>query len=160
MIIPDIHNMKLKFKIYNATPKEYMDKWIELKNMCENGNNEGIINELLYYCKLESVKKLPYLNRCEGGIGGNNNNINKQLRFRKYHRIMELPGYKDNDIVFDNIINTTTEKWTLNELNDIMRGFSLYANNYCNINDSIDGYIEIEYDKYLDDNDLDDNDYK
>ncbi len=153
MIIPDIHNMKLKFKIYNATPKEYMDKWIELKKMCENGNNEGIINELLSYCKLESVKKLPYLNRCEGGIGGNNNNINKQLRFRKYCRMMELPGYKDNDIVFDNIINTTTEKWTFNELNDIMRGFSLYANNYCNINDSIDGYIEIEYDKYLDDDD-------
>jgi hypothetical protein len=31
-----------------------------------------------------------------------------------------------------------------------MRGFILYARNYCNINNSIDGYIEIEYDKYLD----------
>ncbi len=63
--------------------------------MCENGNNKGIINQLLSYCKLESVKKLPYLNRCEGSIGGDNNNINKQLRFRKYSRIMELSGYKD-----------------------------------------------------------------
>ena len=66
---------------------------------------------------------------------------------------MELPGYKDNDIVFDNIINTTNEKWTLNELNDIMRGFIIYANNYCDINNSIDGCIEIEYDKYLDNDD-------
>jgi len=63
---------------------------------------------------------------------------------------MELPGNKDNDIIFNNIINTNTEKWTFNELNDIMCSFVILANNYCNINNSIDGYLEIEYDKYLD----------
>ena len=145
--------MKLRFKIYNAIPKEYMDKWIELKRICELGDNEEIIKNLLYYSTLESVKNLPYLKRCEGSIGGDNNRINKQLRFRKFNSLMKLPQYKDNDIVFDNIYNTTTEKWTLNELNDIMHGFIRYANNYCNIDNSIDGCLEIEYDKYLDYND-------
>ena len=148
MLIPDTHIIKLRFKIYNNTPTQYMNKWFELKEMCENGDNKKIIFELLSYCKLDSVKKLPYLNRCEGGIGGDNNLINKQIRFRKYNSIMELSGYKDNDIIFDSIINTITEQWTFNELNDIMCAFSIYANNYCCINNSIDACLEIEYDKY------------
>lgn len=64
---------------------------------------------------------------------------------------MELSRYKDNDIVFNQIINTATEKWTFNELNDIMRGFIIYANYYCDIRDSVVGCIEVMYDKYLDD---------
>jgi hypothetical protein len=153
MLIPDTHIIKLRFKIDNDTPKKYMNKWIKLKNLCENGNNKEIIIITLSNCKLESVKNLPYLNRCEGGIGGDNNLINKQLRFRQYNDLMELPRYKDNDIVFDNIINTTNEKWTLNELNDIIHGFSICANNYCNINNSINGCIEIEYNNSLDNDD-------
>ena len=145
MLIPDTHIIKIRFKIYNNT---LPNKWIELKKMCENWDNKKIIFELLSYCKLDSVKNLPYLNRCEGGIGGDNNLINKQIRFRKYNSIMELPGYKDNNIIFY-IINTTTEQWTFNELNDIMCAFSIYANNYCGINNSIDACLEIEYDKYL-----------
>ena len=56
---------------------------------------------------------------------------------------------RDNDIIFESIINTAAEQWTFNELNDIMCAFSIYANNYCGINNSIDGCLEIEYDKYL-----------
>jgi hypothetical protein len=148
MLISDTSTIKLRFKIDNDIPKEYMNKWIKLKNLCENGENKDIVIELLSYCKLESVKNMPYLERCEGGIGEN-----KQLRFRQYNLIMELPRYKDNDIVFDNIINTTNEKWTYNELNDIIGGFSIYANNYCNIRDSINGCIEIKYNEYLDNTD-------
>jgi len=65
MLIPDTHIIKIRFKIYNNT---LPNKWIELKKMCENGDNKKIIFELLSYCKLDSVKNLPYLNRCEGGI--------------------------------------------------------------------------------------------
>jgi hypothetical protein len=63
MLIPDTHNIKIRFKIYNNTPTEYMDRWFELKKMCENGDNKRIILDLLSCCKLDSVKKLPYLNR-------------------------------------------------------------------------------------------------
>ena len=148
MLIPDTHRLKLRFRIDADTPDEFMDEWIQLKNICETTliNKEYIVNEMLSYCKLESVRKLPYLNRAEGEIGGDNNNINKQMRFRKDWRIR---AWEDNNIVLDNITNTSTEQWTLNELNDIIRGFCIYANNYCNIRNSVSECIEVEYDDSL-----------
>ena len=44
---------------------------------------------------------MPYLKRAEGGIGGNDNLMNKQLRFRRIQS-----WNKDNDIVIDNIRNS------------------------------------------------------
>ena len=31
MLIPDTHNIKIRFKIYNNTPTYYMNRWFELK---------------------------------------------------------------------------------------------------------------------------------
>ena len=82
MSIPDTHIINLRFKIDGDTPQKYIDKWLKLKTICENGENKEIVKDWLYNCKLQSVKNIPYLNRCEGGIGRDSNLKNKQIRFR------------------------------------------------------------------------------
>lgn len=141
MFLPeDTHIIHLRFKINNDASQSLIDKWKKLKSICENGENKKIVEDWLQNCKIESVKKLPYLKRSEGGIGSNDNQKNKQLRFRK-----QQPNYSsnlDNDIVFDNIISGENEKWSIYELDDLIRGFRRIANNYVGEN-CIEGCIEM-----------------
>jgi len=152
MNIFNTHIILLRFRIDYDAPKEYMDRWNELKKKCEYGKNKYIVKELLSYCKIQSVKDLPYLNRCEGGIGGNNNEIHKQIRFR----CIGL-GVNDNHIVMDQVDNTDTEKWTLEQLDDIIYGFIKYANNYV-MAECVNGCIEMTNKNSLSDYYLDSKD--
>ena len=154
MSISDTHIINLRFKIDGDAPQKYIDKWLKLKTICENGKNKEIVKDWLYNCKLQSVKNMPYLNRCEGGIGGDNNLINKQLRFRE-KQLYSM--YIDNDIVIDNIISSEQEKWILEELDDLIRGFRRIANNYVGA-DCIKGCIEMISRDSLSDNYLDNKD--
>ena len=63
---------------------------------------------------------MPYLQQSEGGIGGCNNLIHKQIRFRQ--NLVYL-----NDILFD-IYNSDKEEWLLEELDDLIRAFIIIAN--------------------------------
>ena len=151
MSIPDTHIVELRFKIDGDAPQKYIDEWLKLKTICENGKNKELVDEWLSNCKIQSVRNMPYLDRCEGGIGGNNNIINKQLRFRK-KQIYSISI--DNDIVIENIISSEQEKWTLEELDDLIRAFRRMANNYVGA-ECINGCIEMVninslYDNYLD----------
>ena len=140
MLLPeDTHMIQLRFKIDSNLPQEYINRWLNLKSICESGENKEIVKDWLYNCKLQSVKNMPYLNRCEGGIGGDNNHINKQLRFREK---AFYSMYINNDIVIDNIISGENEKWVLEELDDLIRGFRRIANNYVGA-DCIKGCIEM-----------------
>lgn len=154
MSIPDTHIINLRFKIDGDASQEYIDKWLKLKFKCENGENKEIVEDWLYNCKLQSVKNMPYLNRCEGGIGGDNNLINKQLRFRE-KQLYSM--YIDNDIVIDNIISSEQEKWILEELDDLIRGFRRIANNYVGA-DCIKGCLEMISRDSLSDNYLNNKD--
>ena len=82
MFILDTHIHKLRFRIDTNAPIDYMNRWKKLKYDCDNGDNKYIVEEMKTYCKLESNKTLPYLQRTEGGFGGNDNIMNKQIRFR------------------------------------------------------------------------------
>ena len=140
MNIPETHITTLRFKIYSNAPKKCLQKWKELKNICEyNNNNENkkIVKDWLSFCDNERIKEMPYLNRCEGGIGGDNNIKHKQMRFRQYIYLN-----KDNDIVFDQIYNTNEEKWTFQEFDDLILGFIKYANNFIKGN-YVDCVIEL-----------------
>jgi hypothetical protein len=156
MFLPEnTHMIHLRFKLDSDAPKEYINRWLKLKSICESGENKEIVEDWLENCQIESVKKLPYLNRCEGGIGGDNNVENKQIRFRE-----KEPEYSwkiDNDIVFDNIISGENEKWTLDELDDLIRGFRRIANKYVK-SDCIKGCIEMIIKKSFNDNYLDNKD--
>jgi hypothetical protein len=143
------HNHRLVFCIDDDAPEEYIKRWNEFKLKCESGKNKHIVEQIKEYCKLETNKALPYLNRMEGGIGGDNNMTHKQLRFRN-----SIFGIKGNDIIFDQVINTDTEKWTYDELDDIIYAFIKTANYNVNA-DCVRGYIEMknkssDSDNYLD----------
>ena len=153
MNIPDTHIVRLRFKIDNDAPKEYMNRWNTLKKDCEYNNDnetELIVKEWLAICKNETIRNLPYLNRSEGGIGGNNNKKHKQIRFRPLENILSFRT--DNDIVFD-VSNTNEEKWSFDELDDLIYGFIKFSNKYV-MADCIKGIIEMVnknsiYDDYL-----------
>ena len=119
---------KLRFRIDKYAPPKWMNRWIELKQKCESGENKHIVEQIKSFCKLESNKNLPYLERVEGGIGGGNNTIHKQIRFRWYVGETHGSWDRDNDIVFDHIYNTEQEQWTYEELDDIIHGFVNMAN--------------------------------
>ena len=140
MNIPETHIPTLRFKISIHSPKSCLDKWKELKAICEYNNNDEnkkIVKDWLSFCDNEKIKEMPYLNRYEGGIGGDNNFKHKQMRFRQYIYLN-----KDNDIVFDQIYNTNDEKWTFEEFDDLILGFIKYANDYIK-GDYVDGFIEL-----------------
>ena len=149
MNILNTHNHRLVFCIDDDAPEEYIKRWNEFKLKCESGKNKHIVEQIKEYCKLETNKAMPYLNRMEGGMGGDNNMIHKQLRFRN-----SIFGIKGNDIIFDQVINTDTEKWTYDELDDIIYAFIKTANYNVNA-DCVRGYIEMknkssDSDNYLD----------
>jgi len=91
---------------------------------------------------------MPFLNRCEGGIGGDNNLINKQLRFRNFIS-NKYPSYLNDmtlidkyDIVMLDITSTYYEKWSLEELDNLIEGFIIMGNNYIG-KKCIKGFIEL-----------------
>jgi hypothetical protein len=127
-----------------------MERWIELKFLCEDGQNQFIVEEIKNYCRLERNKNLPYLERTEGGFGGNNNMIHKQIRFRMSWSTQQKDI--DNDIVMKQILNTETEKWTYDELDDLIYGFVKMANNYVK-EQCVHGCIEMINKNYLDSDD-------
>ena len=151
MNIINTHKHRLVFRIDNDAPKEYIKKWKDFKLKCEGGEsglstpgpNKNILEQIKENCKLEENKKLPYLERCEGGLGGDNNIENKQIRFRDYELWSNFPMYVDNNIIFDQITNGKNELWTYAELDDIIYGFIKTANYFIGCR-GINGCIELK----------------
>jgi len=151
MNIIDTHEHRLVFRIDTDAPKEYIKKWKDFKLECEGGEsgpstpgpNKKILEQIKENCKLEENKNLPYLKRSEGGLGGNNNIENKQIRFRDYELWSKLPMYVDNNIIFDQITNGKKELWSYEELDDIIYGFIKTANDFMGA-ECINGYIELK----------------
>jgi hypothetical protein len=142
MNIFDTHRYKLRFSIVKYASEESHIKWQEFKNICESGNNKRIVEEVKDNCVLEQNKILPYLDRVEGGFGGNNNITNKQIRFRAgFYSDYQL--YKDNDIILNQIFSTETEKWTYEELDDLVSAFIKVVEDYIEEKEYIRGCIEM-----------------
>jgi hypothetical protein len=123
---------KLRFSIDKDAPPNYMERWSEFKNKCENGENRYIVEHVKELCLLQVNKNLPYLDRYEGGMGGDDNKLNKQIRFRKGFMWSKIPSQYDNDIVMDEICNTETEKWTYEEMDDLLSAFIKVSEYYVN----------------------------
>ena len=67
---------------------------------------------------METNKHLPILRRFEGGLGGDDNLNDKQIRFRTVQQPNIIIKHCD-DIIFDQIYNN----WTYEELDDIIDSF-------------------------------------
>lgn len=117
----ETHTHMIRFLIDPDAPSEYMDRWKKIKQKIENGDNEWFVDAVRTHCKLSSNINLPYLDRCEGGIGNNNNLLYKQLRFKQHIPSHNgIPFALDNDICIDQIYSTNTDKWTYEELDDLI----------------------------------------
>lgn len=156
MNILDTHTYELRFKLDYHAPNEYIKKWNEIKKESETTDNEYLVEEIKINCKLESNKNLPYLKRAEGGLGGDSNQINKQIRFRINYKCK----YKsDNDILL-RVFNSDleNEKWTYKELDDILRSFIIVLNKIMSC-ECVNGRIEI-FNKNMYKDDYFDSDYE
>lgn len=139
MYLLNTYNHRLVFNLDRDTPEKYIKKWNKFKIECESGDNQHIVKQIKEYSKLEKIKNMPYLKRVEGGLGGNNNGIHKQIRFR---HIFEGQQVNDMNIIFNEIISTDIEKWSYNELDDLIYSFIKTANYYMGTN-CVSGYIEL-----------------
>jgi hypothetical protein len=157
MFILETHFHNLIFRIDNDAPEDYINRWKKIKFDCEEDDNKYIIEKMKTYCKLEQNKNLPYLQREEGGIGGNDNTINKQIRFFRLYSKYKHVSYNDKYIVFDKIYNTNIEKWSYDELDDLIYAFTKTFNYFVKSN-CINGFIQMSNKKCLDDNYLDSDD--
>jgi len=148
MNILDTHIYKLRFKLdFDATEK-YIKKWNKIKKESETTNNEYLVEEIKNNCKLESNKNLPYLQRNEGGLGGDNNQNNKQIRFR-----FNFNSYKFDDDILLSVLNSDlkNEKWSYEELDDILRSFIKVLNKKMSC-ECVNGCIEIFNKNMINDN--------
>ena len=148
MNILDTHIYKLRFKLDFDTTEKYIEKWNKIKKESETTNNEYLVEEIKNNCKLESNKNLPYLQRNEGGLGDDNNQNNKQIRFR-----FNFNSYKFDDDILLSVLNSDlkNEKWSYEELDDILRSFIKVLNKKMSCN-CVNGCIEIFNKNILDDN--------
>ena len=151
MFILDTHKHSLIFRIDRDAPKNYMKRWNKIKFDCIIGNNEYIIEKIKTFCKLEKNRNIPYLQREEGGIGGNNN-INKQIRFLRFYSKTMHPNYNNKDIVLDQIYNIDIEKWSYEELDDLIYAF-IKTFNYFVEEKCVNGFIEMSNKKCLNSDD-------
>lgn len=128
MNILNTHIYELRLYIDIDVTSEYKKLWNIFKTKCENGDNKNIVEQLKSYCKLNINRDLQYLKRVEGGLGGNDNLENKQIRFRYYMGNNDYRYKRDNDIILHEIISTEEEKWSYDELDDLLRAFIKTAN--------------------------------
>ena len=143
MNILNTHIHKLRLYIDKDAPSKYKIRWDEFKTHCESGEdkNKNIAEQIKNYCKLQINKDLPYLQREERGLGGDNNLTNKQIRFRTYFGMNDYRD-RDYDIILHEIMSTKYENWTYDELDDLLRAFIKTANYYVKSN-CVNGCINI-----------------
>ena len=142
MFILDTHTHKLIFRIDNDCPEDYFERCKKIKSDCEKYDNKYIIDKMKTYCKLEQNKNIPYLQREEGGIGGDNNRINKQMRFFRTLDPCMCLYYNNKVIILDQITNTDAEKWSYDELDDLICAFTKTFNYFVK-SECVNGSIEM-----------------
>jgi hypothetical protein len=108
--------------LHEDAPKKWVKKWENLLKI----NPRYIAHRIKSFCKLESNKSLPLLDRCEGLLGGNSNTKDKQLRIMdtksidllgktRLHQVSFLYSYRFS--IFNS--GDGLEKWTNEEIEDI-----------------------------------------
>lgn len=149
------YNHFLRIRTETNTKTMYKTRFQELKNKIESNDNEFFSILIKKNCILDSNKNLPLLKRMEGGLGGDINTIHKQLRYED-SILNSFDTFTSNDIVL-HILDSDIEKWTYDELDDIIHAFTKICNEYIH-SDCVSGFIKLTNIK-SDDSDDSDNDY-
>lgn len=134
MQFPPNERVQIHFYLHKDTPPEYQKYWNEVLAMIDGygpDRNEEL-NFWQSFMKLDSNKRLPILNRSEGGLGGDNNKTDKQIRFSEdnHSRFDEfdlLNISKFKPIVMDVRASYDGVKtWNLAEIRDLEDSFKEY----------------------------------
>jgi hypothetical protein len=117
--------MDLQFYLSSCSDVQIKNNWMSIKDRCENGNNEDIVEEWLQCCQLEDNKNATFMNTLEGGIILPNNNT---VRFRYSLRGLQTDNYIVlNYYIVDDILTHVNE--IFQSLNDLLNGFVIMLNN-------------------------------
>ena len=76
--------LQLRFSLHADARKQFQTRWNALKYLCESGNNSSIVTRWLEVAETRAIGNASdrcMLARCEGGIGGDSNVENRQIRF-------------------------------------------------------------------------------
>lgn len=151
--ISDYHSKRrvsLRFSPYANMPNKLLKKWNDLKTKCHGSQhkNEEFMERWIECCQLDSNQQLLILNRSEGGIGGDDNRKNKQLRMYDDYdgnksRYNSTPS-DYTDIIVCEMTNGTDEQWTDEELKDLIDSFLQMVAEYIGCEDYASGYVKIQ----------------
>ena len=76
--------MQLRFSLHSDAPHEWKRRWTALKGSCEKGDCDQVVRAWVHVLTthhIGSVTDRQSLDRIEGGIGGNQNTTDRQIRF-------------------------------------------------------------------------------
>ena len=114
----------LIFRIDISSPSDYMKRWNEFKVKCIH-QDQDIIEQIKNNCELDDNKILDNNLEDTCNYMGNDN--------YSYLRI--------NDIILNEVITTNSNKWTHEEMDDLIDAFVITANNYVQ-GKCVNGYIK------------------
>ena len=99
--------------------------WKLLKESCENGNVESIVEDWLQCCQLNDNKIATFMNTLDGGVMLPNKNM---IRFRySFDGLQTDDNIILNYVIVDDILTHPEE--TILSMTDLMNGFITMSNN-------------------------------
>ena len=119
---------KFRFILNKDLKNFYYPQWINWKEKVENSH---LVSTHTYFqlvenwknnCHLHNNKYRPVLSNNRGGLGYNGQNRKKILFAKNLKQITSFAEESNSDIIMD-IINTKSEYWTPEELEDLMQAF-------------------------------------
>lgn len=116
--------MELQFCLSEYSVVQTKNMWKSLKESCENGNIEPIVEEWLQSCKLEYNKNATFMNTLDGGIMLPNKNM---VRFRySFDGLQTDDNIILNYFITDDILTHVDE--TIHSMTDLVNGFIIMSN--------------------------------
>ena len=113
----------LIFRIDVDAPSDYMEQWSEFKTKCSN-HDQDIIDEIKGHCKLENNKIMVNLE------GTCNYLVNDDYSY-----------LREDDIILNGGLSVDSDKWTYEEMDDLIEGFLTTVNNHVK-GECVNGYIK------------------
>jgi hypothetical protein len=149
-----VDRMRLRFVLHSDAPPEFRRRWGAIqKTIADDGDEEkrrATMADWVGHCRLATNRKLPFLCRCECGIGGDGTSTDKQIRFRfcfgTWKEFKRESRGDPHGIVADCITDGTGDAaaWSYDELADLVRTFCARASVWMGSGAvCVDGFIDV-----------------
>ena len=122
--IIETQQVELCFMLDSNASSVLQSRWNTFVMHCHGMLFSVDVNKWLSFCRLESNRNIPPLECSEGGIGGNDKQTNRQIRFKQRYGTVD----ENKKTIAMVVSSTKEEKWTFKELEDLVYAFCRYAN--------------------------------